>query len=132
MHALQLAAEVVIELIGKERRKRSQHLAYGHKAGVERLVSAELVLAHLLTPETFTVQTYVPVAEVVIDEGIDEAASTGRVIAIELCLYTFDERVQAREDPTVNLCALLHRHLCSGRIEIVDVGIECEETIRII
>ena len=81
MYALQLAAKVVIQLIGIERSERREQLGYSHQAGIESLIGTELVLTHLLAPETLAVQANIPVGEVVIDRSVYRASCTCRVIA---------------------------------------------------
>ena len=122
----------MVELVGREGSEGREDLADRHQTGIEGLISTKLVLAHLLTPEALTVQTDVPVAQVVVDEGVDETAGTRRVVAVELCLHALDEGVQTGEDPAVDLRALAEGHLLGCRVEVVDIGVEGEEAVRII
>ena len=98
-------------MVGIEWRKRREEFGNGHQAGVEGLISTQFVGTHFLTPETLSVQTDIPVGEVVVDEGVNESASAGRIEAVKFFLYAFDEGVQAGEDPAVNLRALFEGHL---------------------
>ena len=132
VNALQLATQVVIQLVGIEWSERSQEFGNGHQTSIERLVSAELILAHLLAPETFAVQANVPVGEVVVDESVDQATCTGWVVASQLLVNALDEGIERRENPAVDLWALLCRHLCCLWVETVHVGIEGEEAVCII
>ena len=133
MHAVALAAEVLVELVGIEGCEGSQEFGNGHQAGVERLVGRALVVAHLLAPEAFAVESHVPVGEVVVDKLVDESSGTSGVEALELLVDGLDERVDARENPAVDLGLLLLRHgrniLCRG--PFVDIGIEGEERVGI-
>ena len=94
VYTLQLAAQVVIQLVCIEWSEWSQELSHCHQTGIESLVSTQLILAHLLTPETFTVQTNVPVREVIVDECIDETACTGWVVASQLSVNALDEGIE--------------------------------------
>ena len=94
VYALQLAAHVVIQLVCIEWSKWCQELSHCHQAAIESLVSTQLILAHLLTPETFTVQTNVPVREVIVDECIDETTSTGWIVASQLSVNALDEGIE--------------------------------------
>jgi hypothetical protein len=46
------------------------------------------------TPETFTVQTNVPVREVIVYECIDETACAGWIIASQLSVNALDEGIE--------------------------------------
>ena len=94
VYALQLAAQVVIQLVCIEWSEWSQELSHCHQTGIESLVSTQLILAHLLTPETFTVQTNVPVREVIVYESVDETASTGWIVASQLSVNALDEGIE--------------------------------------
>ena len=132
MYAVELTAEVFVQLVGKERSERCQELGNGHQALVKRLVRCQLVIIHLLTPEALLVQTNIPVGEVFIDKLIDKASCTRGIIAVHLLLYTLNQRVQAREYPTVELRTLADRNLRRLRVKAIDVGIHGEERVCII
>ena len=132
MDALQLPSKVLIELISEEGSKGSHKLGNGHQTGVERLISRELVLAHLLAPEALAVETHVPAAQVVVDERVYQTYGACRVKILHLCGCILDEGVQARENPAVNLWAFLEWHLSSLSIETIYISIEGEEAVGII
>ena len=83
------AAEVFPQLVGIERCEWRQQFGHGHQAGVERLVCRTLVGTHLFAPEAFAVEPHIPVAEIVVDEGVNESAGSGGIIALEFVIYTF-------------------------------------------
>ena len=91
MDALEFSAEVLVELVGIERSERCQQPCNGHQTGVQRVVSTLLVSTHFLAPETLAVQTDVPVAEVVVDESVNQPAGTRRVKVLQLMGYTLYE-----------------------------------------
>ena len=132
MNAIQGATEVLIQLVGKEWSERRQQLGNSHQTLIQGLISSQLVVVHLLTPETLLVQTNVPVREVFIDKSIDESSGTCGVIAVHLLLNTLNQRVQTRENPTVKLRTLADRNLWCLRVEAIHVGIHRKERIRII
>ena len=124
----------MIELVSGERCKGCKYLCHRHQTCIERIISGEFVVTHFLAPEAFTVQTHIPVAEVVVDECIDQTAGTGRVIAIEFTTHTLDERVETGENPAVDFHEMIlgsFQRRCLGIIA-VDIGIEGKEAIRII
>ena len=133
MYALQLTAEVMVELVGKERRKRREEFVDNHQTGVECVVGRAFVGAHLLTPEALTVQTHIPVGQVVVDEGVDETAGACRVVVVELFLDALDKAVELGDNPTVNLRSVLGWPYSAARgLIAVDIGVEGEEGVRII
>ncbi len=134
VNRLQLAAEVVVELIGIEGSERCEQTGHRGEAGVERLIGGALVGAHLLTPETLAVEAHIPVAQVVVDETVDEAAGARRVVVVELSGHTLDERVEAGEYPAVNLgeADLAVAERGGVGVEAVDVGVEREETVGVV
>ena len=132
MYRVQLATKILIQLVSIERCKRSQQLGDCHQTSIKCLISRELILTHLLTPETFAVQTNEPVTQVVVDESIYQSACTCGIVSVELSLHTLDESVQARENPTVDLWTLVECHLCCSGVETIHIGIERKETISVI
>ena len=120
-------AEVAVELISKERSERSEQLSHGLKTSIESLISSQLVLRHVCTPETFAVKTNVPVAEVVVHEVDDETTGACRVVVLHLLCYILHESVEYREHPAVNLRTLCNRNKLSLSVELVNVGIAAEE-----
>ena len=137
MYAIFLATQVLIQLVGIERSEGSQQTGNGHQTGVECVVGRALVVAHILTPETFAVQTNIPVRQVIVDKGIDESACTGRVEVLQLGSHLLNEGVQRRENPTVNLGFLKSPRSLIGTISpigliAIDIRIKREEAIRII
>ena len=83
-------------------------------------------------PEAFAVKTHEPVGQVVVDERVDETTCAGRVIAVHLALHTLDERVEHRQDPTVDLGTFGHGHVGLAIAETVDVGVEAEERVGVV
>ena len=132
MNRVLLTTQILIQLVGIERSKRSQQLSYRHQASIERIVSRTLVVAHFLTPETFAVQTDIPVREVVIDEGVNQSACSCGIIAVQFSRYLLNESIQRAEYPAVDLRSCLQRHCLCARSEAVDIGIQRKEAIRII
>ena len=103
MHAVLLASQVLIQLVGIERCKGSQQLADSHQTGVKRLIGRALVVTHLLAPETFAVQADIPVGQVVIDEGVNQSSCPRGVVVLQFFRHLLHQRVQARQYPAVNL-----------------------------
>jgi len=103
MNRLQLSAQVAVKFVGIKRSEGCQQLGDSHQTGIKRVVSSYLVIAHLLAPEPFAVQSDVPVAEIVVHEIVDEAAGTCRIIAVELGSHSLDQRVETRKNPAIDL-----------------------------
>ena len=83
--------EVEIQLVGIEWGERSQQFGHCFKASIQRLVSAELVLAHLLTPETFAIEANIPVTEVVVHKSINQSASPCGVVVVHFALHALNQ-----------------------------------------
>ena len=69
------------------------------------------VLSYLMLHVNYDILYYLPddiesCLQVVVDDGVNESASAGRIEAVKFFLYAFDEGVQAGEEPAVNLRAL--------------------------
>ena len=124
--------QVTIETIGIEGCDGGHQLGHRLQTGVERLISRQLIGCHAATPETSTIEPHVPVAQVVVDEVRYGAACAGRIVRIQIAVHVLDERVEQRQDPTINLRALCHRHVWLAVGEAVDVGVECKEGVRIV
>ena len=99
------------ELIGIEGCDRCHQLSHCLQAGVQRLVSRELILRHATAPETTTVQAHIPVTQVVVHEIGDRTTRTGRLIVLQIAIHILDQAVEQREDPAVDLRALLPGHI---------------------
>ena len=122
----------MIEFVGIEWSKRSQEFRHRHQAGIKRLISRKLVFTHLCAPETFTVQTHIPITQIVVDKGIYQSAGTRGVKVFQFVLNTLYQRVGFGNYPTVNLRTVFKCHLLCLGVKAVDISIECKETIRII
>ena len=94
VYALFLPPKVVIELVSIERSERCEQLCHRHKAGVQRIVSTAFVAAHLLSPEAFTVQTHVPVAQIVVHKAVYQSSSTGWVERLQLFRNLLHQRIE--------------------------------------
>ena len=66
------------------------------------------------------------------DKVFDSTSRRGGVVACQLAVYLLDERVETREDPAVDLRTIRIGDLSNGRIEAVQVAIECEELIGVV
>ena len=104
-----LTYQVAIETIGIERRIRRHQLGYGLQTGVQRLIRCLLVGIHLAAPETFAVQTYVPVAQVILYEVRDSTTGFGWFIRLIRLRHLLYERVEFGENPAVDLGTILAR-----------------------
>ena len=113
VHAIALATQVLIELVGIEGCKRREQFGNGHQTGVERLIGRALVVAHLLTPEAFAVEAHIPVREIVVDKLVDESAGASGIEVLQLVVDTLDERVHTRENPAVDLGLFFLRLRCN-------------------
>ena len=124
------AHQVLVQLLGDERRERREQLGHRDERLVERVVGGQLVGVALALPEATPAAAHVPVAEVV-DELLDRAAGAGGVVGLEAGGGVLDERVQLADQPAVEQRPLLHRHVLRRRVEAVDVGVHGEEAVRV-
>ena len=124
--------QVAIETIGIERCDGRHQLGHCLQTGVERLISRQLIGCHATAPETSAIEPHVPVAQVVVDEVRYGATRAGRIVRIQITVHVLDKRVEQRQDPTIDLRALCHRHVWLAVGEAVDVGVEGEEGVRIV
>ena len=95
--------EVQIETVHIERSDRSAEHSDIHQHLVKGLVGGELVLVHLSTPETFPVQTHVPVAKVIAHEVLDQTPCGCDVIILISRHNLLLQGIEQRDDPTVDL-----------------------------
>ena len=124
--------QVAIETIGIEGCDGRHQLGHRLQAGVERLISRQLIGCHAAAPETSAIEPHVPVAQVVVDEVCYGTACAGRIVRIQITVHVLDKRVEQRQDPTINLRAIRHRNIRLAVSEAVDVGVEGEEGVRIV
>ena len=124
--------EVTEDAVGDEWCDRRCEHNHGLQAGVECLVSRKLILAHSTAPETLTVEAHIPVREVLVDKLVDAACRRGWVVVLEVCRNIADKGIEFRENPAVDLWALLNRHLSLAARKAVDIGIEGEERVGVV
>ena len=124
--------QVAIETISIERCDGGHQLGHCLQTGVERLISRQLIGCHAATPETSAIEPHVPVAQVVVNKVRYGTACAGRIVRIQITVHVLDERVEQRQDPTINLRVIGHRHVWLAVGEAVDVGVEGEEGVRIV
>ena len=74
--------QVAIETIGIEGCDGRHQLGHRLQAGVERLISRQLIGCHAAAPETSAIEPHVPVTQVVVDEVRYGAACAGRIVRI--------------------------------------------------
>ena len=98
------AHQVLVQLLGDERRERRQQLGDRHERLVQRVVGGQLVGVALALPEAAPAAAHVPVAEVV-DELLDGAAGAGGVVGLEAVGDVLDQRVQLAHEPAVDAAA---------------------------
>ena len=85
-----------------------------------------------MSPEALLVEPDVPVAQVVTDEILYEAAGRGDVIVVVCRTHRRYQRVEPADEPAVEHRTLRSRNCRRRRVEAVDVGIERENRIRIV
>src|SRR5215204_4030281 len=124
--------EVNEELITKERRYGGHQAGYGFQAFIQGLVGSDLVGLVLPFPEPAAAKAHIPIAEVFIHEVLDQAAGLRRLIVVKSSLRLFNQGMQARQDPAVNLGPLFQRDISLPECKSIHVGIKGKELIRII
>ena len=120
------------DTVADKRRERRSQLRNGLQTGIERLVSGQFIFGKFAAPETFSVQAHVPVRQVFADEFLDGASRRRRIIIFERVRYLFDQRVQQRDDPAVDLGTFFDRHFRFAAGESVHVGVQREKAVRIV
>ena len=130
------AHEVAVEAVGIEWCVRRHELCHSLQACVQCVVCCLLVGIHLATPETLAVQSNIPVAQVVLHEVRDSATRFRWLVCLVCGGHLFDEGVEARENPFVDLGeAIGYWRLAIGErrgIPSIHVGIEGEEAIGVV
>ena len=127
-HCIQVAEDAIRD----ERSKRSRQLNDGLEAGVESLVCCQLILGHTTTPKTLTVQTYVPVREVLAHELLNHTSCGSGIVTLQALGHVLHQSIEQRDDPAVDLGTLLNGDLLLRAGETIDIGIEREEAISIV
>ena len=82
--------QIRIQTIGIERRNRRHQLRNCFKASIQCLISRQFILSKFTAPETFTVQTNIPVRQIVIDKVRDQTSCLSRFIFIIASIYFLD------------------------------------------
>ena len=135
MHALRRVLirgthEVLIHILGHERRIRRKQLAQRHEHVIERGERGFLAAFHALAPEALAAAADVPVGQLVHKRG-DGAAGLGDLIGFQPLVDKLDERVELGEQP------LIHQRQLDGiervrlGIEVIDVRVQNKERVRI-
>ena len=125
--AMAHSVEVTENLVGDEGCEGRSQLHYGLQAGVEGLICSQLVVGHTATPETLAVQTYIPVREIFVHEVLNGACCGCGVVVVKILRYILHQRVQYRDNPTVNLGTLRYGNFALAACEAIHVGVECKE-----
>ena len=121
------ANQVHIQTVGIERSNRCHQFGYGLQASVECLISRQLIGRHGTAPETFTVQTHVPVTQVIVYKVGNQTSGLGRFVIRKASIHVLDQRVQQRQNPAVDFRTLVHRHVFLRVGKAIHVGIQGKE-----
>ena len=124
------ADEVAIDGLRHEGDHRRSGLGRRDECRVERHIGVDLVLLHALCPETAAAAADIPVREL-IDELLESLGSFRHAVVREVVVDVLDHRVEAREAPLVHDRQLIVIERVLRRIEVVDVGVEHEERVRV-
>ena len=115
-----------IELVGIERSEGCYEARHCLETVIECLIGCGVTI-----PETFAVETHIPVGERV-DKLRDSTCRTGGLVIVECLGDVTHEGVEQREHPAVYLGTLAHGDSLSRGVEAVEVGIESEESVCVI
>ena len=88
------AGQIAPQAVGKERCYRSHQFADSQQALIKSLIGSQLVGVHFSAPETFAVETYIPVRQIVDDEIADSARGTGGFVIGEIGVDFSHEAVE--------------------------------------
>ena len=99
---------------------------------MQGLIGRQLVCVKSSSPETFAVETHIPVGEVVVYEVVDEACRAGRLIIVKRFGDILHEGIEQGENPAVDFRTLGQRHLrfCAG--ETIHIGVEGQERVCVV
>ena len=124
--------QVCVQPVGIERSYRRHQFSHCLKTYIQCLVCRQFILCKFTTPETFTIQTNVPIGQIIIHKVGNQTSSLCRLIFIITGIYLFYQRVQHRQNPTVDFRTFRHRHIRFLIFKSVNIGIKRKERIGII
>ena len=124
--------QVAVELLTEERSDGRHESGDGLQAGVQRLVSRQLILVVFALPETATREAHVPVAEVSINELSDGATRTGGLVTTTRLIHGENQRIEFRENPAVNLRTLLDVDIFFLIVELINIGVKGKEGVGVV
>ena len=108
------AVEVVVDLVGDERRERRKQFGNRDQGLAERRDRNRIAL-----PEAPARTAHVPVGEIV-DEGGDRATSAGRVEALQRLRDLLDGCRQPRAQPEIKLGLFTFNQVLAGGVFVED------------
>ena len=124
------ADEVAVDGLRHEWDHRRSGLGRRDECRVERHVGIDLILLHALCPEAAAAAADIPVRELV-DKLLECLGRFRHAVVREVVVDILDHRVEAREAPLVHDRQLIVVERVLRRIEVVDVGVEHEECVRV-
>ena len=89
--------QVAEQLVSIEWCDRCDETAQGVETSVECLISTEFIGSHFASPETWLVETDVPIAEEIDHEALDESSCWCRIEVVKVGLHVLHEVVQLAE-----------------------------------
>eukprot|EP00160_Parvularia_atlantis_P015540 Unigene4479_Nuclearia_a/m.13690 Unigene4479_Nuclearia_a/g.13690 ORF Unigene4479_Nuclearia_a/g.13690 Unigene4479_Nuclearia_a/m.13690 type:complete len:521 (-) Unigene4479_Nuclearia_a:1533-3095(-) len=95
------APQVLVHVLGEERRERRHHAAQGQQALVQRAQRVQAVLRAVHALEPRAVQPHVPVGQV-LDEPHEPRHDRVQPVRAHLLVHKLDQRLRRREQPPVH------------------------------
>ena len=125
------AHEVLVHLLGHEGHEGSDHLGQRDQHRVEGDERGFLGIVHALAPEALAAAAHIPVAQIVHKLG-DGAGGFGDAVVAQVVVYALDQLIEAGQHPLVHQGQLdVFDGMILG-VEVVNVGVEHEESVGIL
>ena len=89
-------------------------------------------MAHIRPPETFAIETHIPIAQIIVHKTINQTACFRRVISIQFARNIRNQRFCFRNNPAVYFGTLCQSNLLGFNVKRIYISIECKKAIGVI
>ena len=127
---IEVRHEVLVHLLGDERRERRGELGEGDENGVQRGVRRRLVLRHLLAPVPLAAAAHIPVGENV-HKILQRAGAVGNVVLVQPLVHRLNEGIELAEDKFIHQREFALFQIVLARVVLVDVRVQHEEGVAV-
>ena len=115
------------QLIRIKWRKRRKQFGNNFQTCIQCLICAQFICAHFFAPETFSVKTNIPIAQVIINKRFYQASGFCRIIIIHFSVHILYKRMKHGQNPSVYFWTFFHLNILPAIIESVNIGIKSKE-----